>query len=191
MVPVAHGDDAVGNRCSTGLRSEQVSPVDDAIHVLQNLSVVIDEVGDTECLHYGSLLGSRQAEVEVMGQEASKLLEVLVDKPSECLLLNNRPTLRHDEDVVSTEALNQLPHRVKRTWHGRRPQEVISPKRRVAVVVIDRIDDHATDIDTNTSGHDDHLSRVIGGYLLRDFCEATHMVDLVAVNQLELLERLP
>lgn len=82
QLPVGHGDDAVGNRCSAALRSEQVSSVDDVLHVLQDILVVIDEVGDSQCLHDGSLLGSRQAEAKVVGQEVRQVGKVLVDEPS-------------------------------------------------------------------------------------------------------------
>lgn len=78
-------------------------------------------------------------------------------EPQTRLVLDDRATLRHDEDILGAEALDELLDRLEHSIHCRRLHEVLSVKTGVGSVVDERVNDDSPDIDADAFGYCDHL----------------------------------
>lgn len=146
LCPVLDDDQAASVLEWVALWTEEKPTGDDAVHVPQNVGMVVDVVCELQFPCDRSLLGSGAAEPEILGIETGIGIELLSDQPLASLALDDLATLRDDHDVVLAVRVDQIPRGVEGSGYSCRLHEVVSTKIGVSTVVGKCVDDDAANI---------------------------------------------
>lgn len=128
-------------------RVEQEPMSDDVCHFDEHFETIVDEVGHAQLAADWRLIAPTRAEANVIVRNPCPLVEAVVFQPPKRPLLDAQSALGDDPDVLAELVIDEFSDRLERVGHGR-GLEVVVPEERSVRVVVDPVDDHSADVNS-------------------------------------------